>query len=78
MPEDDNQPSTKADLRALTTDVAALAALIERVETSLLTEFHKWAQTYEVRSRGTVQTVHNFEERLMIAEERISNLERKR
>ena len=45
--------------------------MIERAETSLPTEFHNWAQTYEVRARGTVQVVHNFEERLMLAEERI-------
>jgi hypothetical protein len=68
--ENNSQPATKADVQDLRT-------LIERVETSLLTEFHKLAQTYEVRARGTIQVVHNFEERLMLAAERISSLERK-
>ena len=36
----DNSPATKADLKALGED---LKTLVERVETSLLTEFHKWA-----------------------------------
>jgi len=74
MSDNNNQPATKGDLEALGAD---LRATIERVETNLLTEFHKWAQTYEVRARGTVQVVHSFEERLMLVEERISHLERK-
>ena len=65
----------KRDNQAL---VEGLEAKLERVETNLLTEFHKWAQTYEMRSRGTVQTVHNFEERLKVLEERVGNLERRR
>jgi hypothetical protein len=73
--ENDQSPATKADIQELRRD---MQALLERVEANLLTEFHKWAQTYEVRSRGTIQTVHNFEDRLVILEERVGNLERRR
>ncbi len=87
--ENDQSPATKADIQELKRDMQALIeridakfdhvdAKLERVETNLLTEFHKWAQTYEVRSRGTIQTVHNFEDRLVILEERVGNLERRR
>lgn len=47
MPEEADAPATKGDIQQL-------VRLIERVETSLLTEFHKWAQTYEVSSRGAM------------------------
>jgi hypothetical protein len=66
---EDQPPATRADAREL-------KDLIERVETNLVTEFHKWAQTYG--SRGVVQQVHTFEERLMILGERVGNLERHR
>ena len=40
--ENDQSPATKADIQELKRD---MQALLERVETNLLTEFHKWAQT---------------------------------
>jgi hypothetical protein len=79
--ENDNAPATKADIAQLRNEVAnnkqEVLEAIERVETTLLTEFHKWAHTYEVRARGTSTMVSTFEERLGVAEERISNLERR-
>ncbi len=51
---------------------------IESTETKLLTAFHNWAQTYEVRARGTVAAVHEFEDRLGFVEERLNKLERAR
>ena len=71
--EDDNAPATKADIRDLD---AKIEARLERVETNLPTEFHKWAQTYEVRARGTSRAVHEFDERLGLIEERLARLER--
>jgi len=50
---------------------------IERAETTLLTEFHKWARTHEVRSRGVSAAVVGFDERLSIIEDRLSELERR-
>jgi len=44
----------------------------ERVETSLLTEFHKWGHTAEAKFR----ILPVIEERLTILEERISAIER--
>jgi hypothetical protein len=64
-------PATKADIHEL-------RELIERVETNLLTEFHKWARTYEIRARGTSTVVFGFDERLGLLEERVSELERRR
>jgi hypothetical protein len=93
MQPDGNSPASTADIAALKADITGLkedltelierveervGERIERVETNLLTEFHKWSQTYEVRSRGTMQVVHNFEERLVILEERVGNLERRK
>jgi|SRR5580704_6211594 hypothetical protein len=51
---------------------------LENTETKLLTAFHNWAQTYEVRARGTVTLVHEFAERLGFVEERLNQLERAR
>jgi hypothetical protein len=86
------QPITRADLEAVFTsfaehfdkrldalseDVALLKAETERSKTSLLTEFHKWARTHEVRTRAVSGTVVGFDERLMIMEDRLSEVERK-
>ena len=51
---------------------------LEGTETKLLTAFHNWAQTYEVRARGTSTAVREFEERLGMIEERPAKLERSR
>jgi exonuclease VII large subunit len=51
---------------------------LESTETKLLTSFHNWAQTYEVRARGTTTAVRDFDERLGFVEERLNKLERGR
>jgi len=51
---------------------------LENTETKLLTAFHNWAQTYEIRVRGTVATVRDFDDRLAALETRVSELERGR
>jgi hypothetical protein len=73
--KNNNRSVTVADLNALE---ERLAGRIEHVETTLLTEFHKWGQTYEIRSRGVTTLVYTFEERLGVLEERVSALERRR
>jgi hypothetical protein len=35
----------------------------EAIETKLLSAFHNWAQTFEVRARGTSAAVREFDER---------------
>jgi hypothetical protein len=52
--------------------------LIEKVETNLLGAFYGWARPMEIRVNGMVATVLGFEERLALAEQRISELERKK
>jgi hypothetical protein len=53
-------------------------ARIEKVETNLLTAFHGWARAMEIRVRGVASVASGFDERLALAEERISELERRR
>ena len=50
----------------------------EATETKLLSSFHNWAQTFEVRARGTSAAVREFDERLGLIEERVAKLERSR
>jgi hypothetical protein len=51
---------------------------IEKAETNLLGAFHGWARAMEIRVRGVSGVTSGFDERLALAEERISELERKR
>jgi hypothetical protein len=49
----------------------------EKVETRLLREFHWWARPVEIRVRDTGSTVHGFEERLVLLEEHMRDIERR-
>ena len=53
-------------------------ARIEKAETSLLGAFYGWARPMEIRVDSITKTVMGFDERLALAERRISELERKR
>jgi hypothetical protein len=53
-------------------------ARIEKAETNLLTAFHGWARSMEIRVRSVSTMTAGFDERLALAEERISELERKK
>lgn len=55
-----------------------LNARVEKAETNLLTAFHGWARAMEIRVRGVSGMTTGFDERLALAEERISELERRR
>jgi hypothetical protein len=55
-----------------------LIGRIEKVETSLLGAFYGWARPMEIRVNGMTSTVMGLDERLALAERRISELERKR
>jgi hypothetical protein len=50
----------------------------EKVETRLLTEFHKWGRTSEMRTRQAITDVGLLGERMLAVEDRISALERSR
>jgi hypothetical protein len=67
----------EVDRRAEATETR-LKALIEKTETSLLGAFYGWARPMEVRVQGISTMVLGFDERLALAEQRISELERKR
>ncbi len=49
----------------------------EAVETRLLSEFWKWARTADARYRQNQGVVKGLEERVLVVEERISDLERR-
>ena len=60
----------------LAANEARMTDRLELMETRLVAEFHRWAQTYEVRARGTSRAVAEFDERLGLVEERLARLER--
>jgi hypothetical protein len=71
----------KGDIQAVRSDMQAMEErLNERIhdsQTALLRAFHGWARSMEIRSRGTTTTVVGFDERLVLVEERVSELERR-
>jgi len=70
-----NDYATKTDLGEVKTE---LLERIEKVETTLLTEFHKYAQASERRMLATEVVTHNLSERVAAIETRVRELERKR
>ena len=46
---------------------------IERSENNLLSAFYGWARTIEIK----IRSLHDFEERLSVMEERLTELERR-
>jgi hypothetical protein len=75
---------TDAELRSVTEQLRGemqqleqrLGADIERIETSLLTEFHQWARTHELRERGSLSLLATFDDRLRHTEDRVAEIER--
>jgi hypothetical protein len=55
--------------------IDALDAKIERVETSLLTEFHKWASPNEARMRTHTATLRALDLEMEALSERVDKLE---
>jgi len=67
-----SEPATKDDLNAL--EIRMLER-IEKVETTLLKEFRKWAISFESRFRANEVLVGGFNERMISLEERVTDLE---
>lgn len=55
--------------------IDALEAKIEKVETSLLTEFHKWASPHEARLRTHAATLRAIDLEMEALSERVDKLE---
>jgi hypothetical protein len=67
---------TKAELAAeLAATELRLLERMEKVETTLLSEFRKWARSFESRTRVTELTVAGLHERMGLIEDRVSELE---
>jgi hypothetical protein len=75
---DDHSPATKADLANALDDLKTeLLERIEKVETTLLREFRKWAVSFESRFRANEALVTGFSERMAGLEERVTDIERR-
>ncbi len=71
-----DESATKADLQAaLDAKGTELLERIEKVETTLLREFRKWAVSFESRFRANEVLIGGFNERLVSLEERVSDIE---
>ena len=62
---------------AITASEERTAARIERVETSLLTEFHKWASPMEARQRTHTATLRALDAEMEYVSDRVTKLEGK-
>lgn len=71
----DTKFATKKDLEALEERVNSR---IEKVETSLLTEFHKWASPAEARARTHTATLRAIDLEMEVLTGRVSELEKKK
>jgi len=77
-----DEPPTKANVREVHTELQdASPELLERpekVETTLLCEFGKWAVSFRSRFRANEVLVGGFNEQLISLEERVSDIERRK
>jgi hypothetical protein len=66
----------KTELNQVKTDLASeFLVQLERVETTLLTEFQKWASPLDTRVRSYGGLIHALEENYASLAERVKNLE---
>jgi hypothetical protein len=71
--------ATKADLsQAIQQSETHLLERLEKVETTLLKEFHKWAQITETRIRVNETLAFGLSDRMASLESRVRDLEQKR
>jgi hypothetical protein len=54
-----------------------ILARTEKMETTLLTEFRRWSGNFEAQLKANEALIFGFNERLISAEERLRELERK-
>ena len=66
---------TPEDRKWIAEELRQIHEKIELVETTLLTEFHKWASPNEARQRRYSAELHEFESRLDHIEHRLKQLE---
>jgi len=69
---------TDEDKLWITGQLTALDAKIEKVETALLTEFHKWASPHDARLRTHTAALRTFDLDLEALTERVKRLEDQR
>jgi len=82
----DNSPATKQDIQDLRVEVkhdvqdlrVELKAAMEKMETTLISEFWKWARVNDIKVRSVSNHGVDLDTRLGLVEERVSELERRR
>jgi hypothetical protein len=72
---DEDKDWIRAELAPLRAELAPLKDSIERVETSLLTEFHKWSSPLEMRVKSHALAIRALDLELEALAERVSKLE---
>ena len=78
LTDDDKQwidQRLKDDRQWVDQRLSALRAEIERVETSLLTEFHKWASPLEARVRTHAAALRALDLEMEQVQEKVKNIE---
>ena len=63
------------DKQWLSAEIREIHAKIERVETSLLTEFHKWASPAELRAKSHAAAIRALDQELEALTDRVQKLE---
>ncbi len=80
MSEDNNHVTSaelQTELKALEDRLKTyMGEHIERLETKLLTAFHGWARSIEIRIRTDESAANGVNERVALLEERVGHLER--
>jgi hypothetical protein len=62
-------------LKAIEEQLSGIRKAVERVETSLLTEFHKWASPLEARMRTRSAALRAVDLEIESIADRVTNLE---
>jgi hypothetical protein len=75
LDEEDRKWIVTAITSAIVESETRLAASIERVETSLLTEFHKWASPLEARMRTHTAAIRALDLETEALNDRVTKLE---
>jgi hypothetical protein len=70
--------ATKGDIAEVKGEITGVKALIEKVETSLLTAFYKYAEASERRMFATETLGHTLSDRVAAIETRMREWESKR
>ena len=70
-------PLSDEDKEWIKSELERVEASVEKVETSLLTEFHKWASPVEARQRSHAAAVRALDAEMEALSDRVKNIEQR-